>query len=52
MNSTTLILVAGFFVIVLAGYAAYSLGHRRPPDSGSAVDLGAVGNLIKFGAKL
>ena len=52
MTSGNLIIVVGFLVVILAGFAAYSLGHKAPPDSGAAIDLGAIGKLISFGAKL
>jgi hypothetical protein len=52
MKSDQLIIVVGFFVIVLAGFAAYSLGHRAPPEKGAQIDLGAVGNVIGFASKL
>lgn len=46
------ILIIGVIVVLIAGFAAYSLGHRAPPDKGAAIDLGAVGNLISFAAKV
>ena len=52
MKSDQLVLIVGFIVVILAGFAAYSLGHKAPPDKGAAIDFGAVGNLVSLAAKL
>jgi hypothetical protein len=52
MNNGEVVLIVGVIVVLLAGFAAYSLGHRAPPDKGAAIDFGAVGNLISIAAKL
>lgn len=52
MKNDQIVLVVGFLVVILAGFAAYSLGHKAPPDSGSAIDLKALGTVIGAAAKL